>query len=306
MRPHRRSATICNDALSEGCRFMPAADERLYVATSLGDALAALADRGHSGAPLAGATWIMRAPLREERQELSYVALTKIEELRQVDILDSEIRIGACVTHAELAQSLASLPECGALVQAAARSANPAIRGVATVGGNLCTAAFPAADLVPALICLEAEVEIATPRACERTSLEHFLAHRTNLEPGRFVRRVIVPRNANRSAHLRLPLRKAGDYPVAIVSMAVALGADGLVSSARVAVGSVEPVARRWRRLEQDLIGRPLDSAWAADKAASYCADFQGRDGVEAPGWYRVKVLPNLVRRAVDAIREQQ
>ena len=44
---------------------MPAADERLYVATSLSDALAALADRGHSGAPLAGATWIMRAPLRK-------------------------------------------------------------------------------------------------------------------------------------------------------------------------------------------------------------------------------------------------
>jgi aerobic carbon-monoxide dehydrogenase medium subunit len=284
---------------------MPAADERLYIATSLSDALAALADRGRSGAPLAGATWIMRAPLREERQELSYVALSKIGELRQVDILDSEIRIGACVTHAELAHSLAPLPECGALAQAAARSANPAIRGVATIGGNLCTPAFAAADLVPALICLEAEVEIAAPRTCERMSLEHFLALRANLEPGRFVRQVIVPRNARRSAHLRLPLRKAGDYPVAIVSVAVAFAADGLVGSAKVAVGSVEPVARRWTRLEEDLIGRPLDSAWAADRAARYCADFRGRDGVEAPGWYRVKVLPSLVRRAVEAIREQ-
>ena len=284
---------------------MPAADERLYIATSLSDALAALADRGRSGAPLAGATWIMRAPLRKERQELSYVALSKIEALRQVDILDSEIRIGACVTHAELAHFLTSLPECGALAQAAARSANPAIRGVATIGGNLCTPAFAAADLVPALMCLEAEVEIATPRACERMSLEHFLASRVNLPPGRFVRQVIVPRNANRSAHLRLPLRKAGDYPVAIVSIAVTFAADGLVGSARVAVGSVEPVARRWTQLEEDLIGRPLDSGWAADKAGRYCADFIGRDGVEAPGWYRVKVLPNLVRRAVEAIREQ-
>lgn len=117
---------------------MPAADERLYVATSLSDALAALADRGHSGAPLAGATWIMRAPLREERQDQSqdrfYVAISKIEELRHVDILDSEISIGSCVTHAELALCLMALPDCRALAQAAARSANPAIRGVATVG----------------------------------------------------------------------------------------------------------------------------------------------------------------------------
>ena len=82
---------------------MPAADERLHIATSLSDALAALADRGRSGAPLAGATWIMRAPLREERQDWSYVAISKIEELRRVDILDSEISIASSVTHAELA-----------------------------------------------------------------------------------------------------------------------------------------------------------------------------------------------------------
>jgi aerobic carbon-monoxide dehydrogenase medium subunit len=99
-------------------------------------------------------------------------------------------------------------------------------------------------------------------------------------------------------------LRVAGDYPVAIVSLAASVSADGVVGSARVAVGSVEPVARRWRRLEADLIGRPLDSRWAAERAESYSGDFRARDGVEAPGWYRVKVLPSLVRRAVEAIRE--
>jgi len=161
---------------------MPAADERLHIATSLSDALAALADRGRSGAPLAGATWIMRAPLREERQDWSYVAISKIEELRRVDILDSEISIGSCVTHAELALSLAPLPECWALAQAAARSANQAIRCVATVGGNLCASTFAAADLIPALICLEAEVELATPKESERVSMERFLEVRTNLE----------------------------------------------------------------------------------------------------------------------------
>ena len=138
-----------------------AAEARLHVANSLSEAVAALAERGPSGAPLAGATWIMRAPLREERQDLSYVAISKIEELRSVDILGSEISIGSCVTHAELAHALAPLPECRALAQAAARSANPSIRGVATLGGNLCACGFAAADLVPALICLEAEVELA-------------------------------------------------------------------------------------------------------------------------------------------------
>src|SRR6202051_2759467 len=103
--------------------------QRFYVARSLPDALAALADRGRAGAPLAGATWIMRGPIRQEPQlGLSYVAISKIDELRNVEILDHEIRIGACVTHAELATSLASLPECRGLAKAGGGSDSPAVR----------------------------------------------------------------------------------------------------------------------------------------------------------------------------------
>ncbi|TIO10834.1 FAD binding domain-containing protein [Mesorhizobium sp.] len=285
---------------------MPGQDgERLYVATSLADALAALAERGRTASVLAGATWTMRAPLRHEPQDLSYVAISKIDELRRVEVLNHEISIGACVTHAELANALAFLPECSALVQAAGNSANPAIRNVATIGGNLCASAFAAADLVPALICLDAELEIARPDGSERLTVERFLEIRSDIEPGRLVRRVIVPRTKRRSAHIRLPLRKAGDYPVASVSLAATLGPTGIVESARLAVGSVEPVARRWPLLEAGLVGRALDPRHAAEQAERLCGDFSGRDGIEAPGWYRVKVLPSLVRRAVLALQEQ-
>jgi carbon-monoxide dehydrogenase medium subunit len=236
---------------------------------------------------------------------LSYVAISKIDELRRVDILDHEVSIGACVTHAELATSLASLPECRALAQAAGSSANPAVRQVATIGGNLCAFAFAASDLAPALMCLQAELVLETPWGSERIAIDRFLEMRTSIEPDCLVRRVVIPRAARRSVHIRLPLRKAGDYPVAIMSLAVALSPNGIVISAKVAVGSVEPVARGWKRLEADMIGRALDPSYAADKAESYSRDFQGRDGIEAPGWYRVKVLPSLVRRAVQAIQEQ-
>jgi carbon-monoxide dehydrogenase medium subunit len=279
-------------------------EDRLYVARSLPDALAALADRGNAGAPLAGATWIMRAPIRQERLARSYVAISKIDELRHVEILDSEIKIGACVTHAALAASLAPLPECRALAQAAANSANPAVREVATIGGNLCAAAFAASDMAPALICLDAAIDVRTPGGSERMSVERFLAIRTSIEPSCLVRSVVVPRAARRSVHMRLPLRKAGDYPVAIVSLAAMLDPNGLVEKARVAVGSIEPAARRWNRLEAELIGHRLAPERAAEKAGEYAADFRGRDGVEAPGWYRVKVLASLVRRAVQALQE--
>jgi carbon-monoxide dehydrogenase medium subunit len=281
------------------------AETRLYIAPTLDDAVAALAERGRNGAPLAGATWIMRAPLREERHDLSYVAISKIAGLRELSVRDREVSIGACVTHAVLARELGSIPDCRALCLAAGNAANPAIREVATIGGNICAANFAAADLVPALLCLDAEIELQGPHAAERISLDRFLEIRASLAPGQLLRRVIVPRAPRRSVHARLPLRKAGDYPVAIFSLAVTLDESGAVTSAGAAVGSVDSTARRWHELEVELIGRPLEPIRAAEKAERHCATLCARDGIEAPAWYRLKVLPSLVRKAVSALREQ-
>ena len=122
--------------------------------------------------------------------------------------------------------------DCRALALAAGNAANPAIRQVATIGGNLCAVKFAAADLVPALLCLDAEIELHGPGGAEQIPLSRFLEIRTSLAPGRLVRRVIVRRTPRRSVHVRLPLRKAGDYPVAIFSLAVTLDAAGVVTSA--------------------------------------------------------------------------
>nr|WP_298681598.1 FAD binding domain-containing protein [uncultured Dongia sp.] len=277
----------------------------LHVATSVADAIAALADRGDGGAPLAGATWIMRAPIRKEQHPRSYVALAKIDELQRVELLHDYLSIGACVTHARLAAALAPLPEFRALAVAAGSSANPAIRQMATIGGNLCAAGFAAADLVPALICLDAQIELAMPGESTRVSVEAFLTMRTDLPHGCLVRRVMVPRTTYRSDHVRLTLRKGGDYPVVIVSLAAELGSTGVVKSARVAIGSVETTARRWEKFERLLIGHPLDPADVTEKATLCADELHGREGVEAPGWYRIKVLPSLVGRAVRNIRGQ-
>lgn len=273
----------------------------IYVARSLAAALDALSDYGAAGAPLAGGTWIMRSPIRHEPLRPHYVAIGRIVELSAIRIGGDAVEIGAAVTHAALAAALADLPEFAGLAAAAGRSANPAIRAMATIGGNLSTSDFAAADCVPALLCLDADVEIAGRDGCERISLAHFLEVRSTLAPGRLLTRIIVPRAERRTAHIRLPLRRSGDYPVAIVGLSVSIDTANRVQAARIAVGSVEPSARRWLRLEDALLGRPLDAAAAARIAAELTGEFVGRDSVDAPAWYRVSVLPGLVRRAVIA-----
>ncbi|MCA6123816.1 FAD binding domain-containing protein [Bradyrhizobium sp. WSM 1704] len=273
----------------------------IHVAPTLAAALDALNEYGAAGSAFAGGTWIMRSPIRHEQMKAHYVAIGRIAELTTVRIGNDAVEIGAAVTHVALATALAGLPEFAVLANAAGRSANPAIRSMATIGGNLSTSEFAAADCVPALLCLDAEVEIAGRDVRERVSLADFLRSRSSFAPGRLVTRIIVPRGERKSAHIRLPLRSAGDYPVAIVSLAASIDAAGRVRTARIAVGSVEPVARRWERLEAALVGRPLDAAAAARAAAELAGEFVGRDGVDAPAWYRVSVLPGLVRRATIA-----
>jgi aerobic carbon-monoxide dehydrogenase medium subunit len=255
--------------------------------------------------PLGGATWVMRAALRGETLAGAYVALRSIPDLREVEVRQNEVSIGAAITHAELAASLHRVRGCAGLAGAAGQAANPAVRRIATIGGNLCSVAFAASDLAPALVAAGAEVEIQDARGASRRPIEAFLDERAALPPGWLLTRVFAPCVARLSAHARLPLRKAGDYPVAIVSVSLERMEDGRARSARVAVGSVEPVARRWPTLEQALEGRPIDPDAAADLARERTGDFAGRDGVEAPGWYRTQVLPSLVRSAFQSLQAQ-
>jgi aerobic carbon-monoxide dehydrogenase medium subunit len=273
-------------------------------ATSVAEAVSALCNQGGARV-VAGATWLMRAPLRGEDLPKSVVSISGIAELCEIEIGATHLSIGACVTHARLAAALATVDEFRGLADAAGQSANPAIRSVATVGGNLSTADFAAADLVPALLSLEAELDYHTADGAKRMGLETFLATRTALGPG-LITRIQVPRGSFRTAHARIPLRKAGDYPVAIVSVKASQGPDSAFHTVRIAVGSVESIARRWTALEAAVEGRTLSAPEIAGIAGGLTGEFSGRDGIEAPGWYRVQVLPALVRRAFEHFDRQR
>lgn len=272
-----------------------------FAAASLSEALAALAELGPEGAPLAGGTWTLRSDIRGEKRAPVQIGIARLVELSSVATRSNQIEIGAAVTHRVLAAATAPLSELRALAQAAGRSANPGVRALATVGGNLATSAFAAADLVPALLALEAVVEISSKAGSDRMPLARFLELRDSLDRGTLLTRVFAPRRGGVSGHARLPMRKAGDYPAAIVSFAAERGGDGRITRARVAVGSVETVARRWPELEDALIGQLFEAKLAFDLAEAHAHVFTGRDGIDAPGWYRVSVLPTLVRRAVEA-----
>lgn len=268
----------------------------LRFASTVDEAVGELARLGADGAPIAGGTWVMLAPLRRMPTHRSYVALTRVEELRQL-VEGDPTSLGGAVTMTELRGLSGPL---AALGYAAAHSAPPAIANVATLAGNLRAAPYPGADLVAPLLALDASLELASPDGRSTLPLADYLASRDARPAAELIVRAVVPAPAGRrSAYERLTVRESGEEPVASVAVSVDLAADGSVAGARVAFGSVEDVARRSAAAEAALVGGPLtaERAEAAGKAAQ--GELSGREGLDAPGWYRVAVLPALVRRAV-------
>lgn len=273
----------------------PGVERSFTAASTLEEAMAA---RRQGAAVLAGGTWMMRDPRRGVDLPEAVVALHRIPALSKVEIEPDHVVIGAAVTHAVLGRALHAAGFEG-LLTAAENAANPGIRRVATVGGNLCALDFAAADLPPALLVCEATVELETFEGPKRIGISDFLKDRHALLAEAIVTRIHLRRDLVASAHIRLPLRKAGDYPVAIVSLAVDKD-----KRCRIAVGSVEPVARRWTALEQAMAADSA-SAFDPERTAGLALehnDFQGRDGKEAEGWYRRQVLAPLVKRGVAAL----
>ncbi len=159
--------------------------------SSLDAALQALA----AGArPLAGGTDVY--PGAGAQVAGPVVDLTAVPNLRGVTQTDTGLRIGACTTWTDLAE--ATLPQaCRALQQAARQVGGRQIQNVGTLGGNLCNAS-PAADGVPPLLALGAEVELVSADGTRRLPLHDVILgpRQTALRPGELLTAVHVPARA--------------------------------------------------------------------------------------------------------------
>jgi carbon-monoxide dehydrogenase medium subunit len=274
-------------------------EPRVTAAATVDEAVGELARLEEDGAPLAGGTWIMRASLRGEEHRAHYVLLREVAELSRISN-GSTCRIGALATHSSIGALRAGTGPLGALAEAARRSAFPAIRNVATLGGNLRAAPFPEADLVPALLAVDATVQLATAEGRTAMDVASYLRSRAARPHGELITRVDVPVTAcRRSWFERLTVRSGGEYAIASVAVSVDVGAGGEVHDARVAVGGVEDVARRVGPAEEVLHGRRADAAAGEAAGEAAVSVLKARDGLDAPAWYRLAVLPHLMGRVV-------
>jgi carbon-monoxide dehydrogenase medium subunit len=187
--------------------------------------------------------------------------------------------IGAATTIAELEDAAEPLGTCARDV------ADLEIRGQATLGGNLCAPPgdeSPRGDLQAALLALDAQVRSAGAGGERTESVEEFLAD------GPDGRLVLDVEFADPDAAATSSVRRPHAHAYTIMRVCAARVGGQL----RVAVSGAGPTAVRLRSVESD----GADPQRALD-------DVTPHDDALASSWYRGRVLPVLVRRALDDLR---
>jgi CO/xanthine dehydrogenase FAD-binding subunit len=263
------------------------------------EALQALAT--HGGRILAGGTDFFPA-LGDMPVTGQVIDISRLGGLSDIAVGKKEVRIGACATWRAVAE--ASLPRAFNALKAAAREVGSIqIQNMGTVGGNLCTAS-PAADGVPPLLALDAEVELTSRRGHRRVPLRDFIAsyRKTLIGADEILTAVVAPRTIDGpSAFLKLGVRRYLVISIAMVAAVVEIDADRSVKQARVAVGACSAVAQRLGALERDLKGAVAQPGLGALARPDHLEVLSPIDDLRGTAGYRLDATLTLVRRALDA-----
>jgi len=269
---------------------------------TLDEALSHMA--GGAFAPLAGGTDLYPATQRRALAR-PVIDVAHLPGLSGIAETPAGLRIGACTTWAAI--SRASLPPAlAALQQAAGEVGGVQIQNSGTIGGNLCNAS-PAADGVPPLLIVGAEVELASHTATRRLPLADFLTgpRQTARRSDELLTAIHIPSHAiaGMSQFLKLGARAYLVISIAMVAVRLDLR-DGRIARAALSVGACSATARRLPQIESALTDAEAKTAPALIRDADVAAALAPLDDLRATAAYRAEAAAELLRRATATLCE--
>ena len=230
--------------------------------------------------------------------------IADLAELRAIEAQPDHWRIGATATWTDLLA--APLPAVfDGLRQAAREVGGLQIQNAGTIGGNLCNAS-PAADGIPALLALDAVVELRSSAATTTVPLSSFILgpRRTRRTADQLVTAVLVPRSPHlaTSRFAKLGARRYLVISIVMASACLEVDDTGTIRVARVAVGACSPVARRLPTLEQHLSGVRFGAGLGSLVTHDHLAPLSPIADVRASREYRIDTARTLVARLLDEL----
>jgi carbon-monoxide dehydrogenase medium subunit len=257
----------------------------------------------HRAKLIAGGTDLLIA-MKERQIAPDYVIDMKaLAGLDRIHSASGIVRIGALATLGDVECSPIIKEQVPMLAGTAHKMANPGIRNMATIGGNLCNAA-PSADMAPPLIGMGAQVKLAGPEGARTIPVEDFFVGpgENVLRDGEILQEIVVPdaQSYSGAVYLKMPARTAVGIALAGVAVVVVMDRSYReVTDAKIVLGAVAPTPMRAFHAEDVLKGRAVDHGLfqqAADLAAS---ESNPISDVRASAEYRREVVKVLTRRAL-------
>ncbi len=291
---------------------------------TLEEALSLLNQHGKKAKLIAGGTDVIVLIKQKAMMPEVLISLRGIPGLDQIQY-DGSLRIGAMVTHRAIEKSEVIRRDFSALADAADVLGSVQIRNVATLGGNICTAA-PSADTATPLLVLGAKVKVKSLSEEKTVPIEDFFTGpgETILKRGEVVTEFILPKPSPHtgSAYWKLQRRLALDLPILGVSVLLSFD-KGTVSCSdmlcttspissilhtmeqdelmckevRIALGVAAPTPIRALKAENLLRGKMISDELLDEVANTASMEAQPRDSIRGEAWYRKDMIQVLVKR---------
>lgn len=278
------------------------------VPQTIEEATALLLRHGPAARVVSGGTDLMVQVRITGSYPEHYVDIKHIPDVNVIDLQADHVLLGAAVPCAVLSEQEDLRDNFPGLIEAAELIGSTQIQSRATLGGNLCNAS-PAADTVPALMALDAEVVIAGQQGSRNLNVTDILTGpgSTSLAIGEMVVafRIPLPTAGSADAYQRFIPRTEMDIAVVGVGVNMTIDGSGTCTAARVALGAVAPTAFVAEEVGEMLVGSDLSDSTLADagkRAAALARPISDRRGTAE---FRRDITEVLTRRTAALARDR-
>lgn len=229
------------------------------------------------------------------------IDINRISGLSYVKEEGGYLKIGGLTREAELEASPLVHSKYPILLDTAHVIADPQVRNMATVGGNLAHG-DPANDHPATMMALGAQVVSTGPRGERVIPIEDFFVSlfTTALQHEEILTEIRIPVPPARSAGAYFKLeRKVGDFATAAVAVQLTLDDKGVCQKAGIGLTNVGPTPVKARKAEEFLRGKKLDEA-NINRAGQLAADESAPSpDLRGPVEYKKGLVKELAKRAL-------
>ena len=284
-------------------------ERKLIRPDSMAEALRQREQYGKDGMPVAGGQSLLVLLRNKLIDPKVLIDLEPLGELRGIQHQTDGMSVGPMTTIYHLLSSPEVRAAAPLLSQAASKVGSTAIRNLGTIGGNLCHNE-PGADLPPALLALDAVVELRSRKATRKVPLREFFRgyFETAVAPDELLYAVEIPTLPRGASTVYLKHAISAE-DLAIAGVAVVLIPDEQQSrkalEIRIGLGGVASVPLRASKAESAVCGAVLDDAAIREAGEIAASEADPMTDPHASAEYRRKMVKVLVRRAILAAIEQ-